>query len=83
MAKRIESVAIYTPNGVPFYEIGKCLHKPDPEDQQKRIESEIKVTDIKVNLRKKRVEVFFYNGEIDENKSTIFEGFPFNVGYTL
>jgi hypothetical protein len=82
MAKRIKSVAIYTSSGVPFYEVGKNLMKPDPEDSQKRIESEIKVTDIKVNLRKKRVEVFFQNGEIKENESTIFDGFPLSVGYT-
>jgi len=83
MARKIKCVAIYTTNGVPFYEVDRFLMKPDPEDPQKRIESDTKVTQVKIDWRKKRVEIFFYTESTKVSESTIFEGFNFSVGYWL
>ena len=83
MGRKIKSVAIYTNNGTPFYEIDKYLMKPDPEDQQKRIPSDTKVTKVKIGWRKKRIEVFFYTDSTKVAESTIFEGFNFSVAYWL
>jgi hypothetical protein len=85
MGKKIKSVAIYTNNGTPFYEVGQFLTKPDPtkEEPNRRLESDTKVTKINASLMRKRVEIFFENEKDGTKESTLFQDFPLSIGYTM